>query len=139
MKLKDLTESYQDDVNQRIRRQFSILSQKEQLAVLNTFNLNSIDAAITLDNTTKDQILKKIATPITEAVGHGSDVMDYEKKLNTIVNFLVTFAKHEAKKMVKDPDSEHIKSALEVIEKDLIGKAANKIKNKQYQRSEQRK
>lgn len=76
---------------------------------------------------------------INEAVGHGPDVMDYEKKLDTIVNFLITFATHEAKKSVKDPDAGHVKAALEVIEKDLIGKAANKIKNKTYQRSKERK
>lgn len=75
---------------------------------------------------------------LLETNGHGPDVQDYEQKLDVIVNYLVTLATHEAKKAVQNPDAEHIKYALEVIEKDLFGKAANKLAGKQYQRSQYR-
>jgi len=75
---------------------------------------------------------------LLEAGGHGPDVQDYEQKLDVIVNDLITLATHEAKKAVQNPDAEQIKYALEVIEKDLIGKAANKLAGTHYQRSQYR-
>lgn len=82
--------------------------------------------------------LKELSGIVAEA-GPGPDVQDYERKLNTIADYLAALTVHEAKKMSQDPDLEGLQDVLKVIEKDLMGKAKNKLEGKMYKRSQQRK